>query len=32
VARTIADLDGSTRVLPHHLDEAVFHRPAEAAA
>ena len=32
VARTIADLDGSGSVHPHHLDEALFHRPMEAAA
>lgn len=32
VARTIADLEGSDATLPHHLDEALFHRPAEAAA
>lgn len=30
VARTIADLDGSPSVRPHHVDEALFHRPAEA--
>jgi magnesium chelatase family protein len=32
VARTIADLDGSARVLPQHLDEALCYRPMEAAA
>lgn len=32
VARTIADLDGSGQVLAHHLDEALFHRPAAVAA
>jgi magnesium chelatase family protein len=32
VARTIADLEGSPQTLPHHLDEALFHRPAEAVA
>jgi magnesium chelatase family protein len=32
VARTIADLDGSPSTLPHHLDEALFHRPAEVMA
>ena len=32
VARTIADLEGSESTLPHHLDEALFHRPAEVAA
>jgi magnesium chelatase family protein len=31
VARTIADLDGSASTLPHHLDEALFHRPPEVA-
>jgi magnesium chelatase family protein len=32
VARTIADLEGSDRTLPHHLDEALFHRPSEVLA
>jgi magnesium chelatase family protein len=32
VARTIADLEGSESTLPHHLDEALFHRPAEGVA
>ena len=32
VARTIADLGGSARVLPQHLDEALCYRPMEAAA
>lgn len=32
VARTIADLEGSTSTMPHHLDEALFHRPSETAA
>jgi magnesium chelatase family protein len=32
VARTIADLDGSERVASDHLDEALQHRPKEAAA
>jgi magnesium chelatase family protein len=32
VARTIADLEGSTATLPQHVDEALFHRPTEAAA
>jgi magnesium chelatase family protein len=32
VARTIADLEGSPAALPRHLDEALFHRPSEAAA
>jgi magnesium chelatase family protein len=32
VARTIADLDGSTSVALHHLDEALFHRPLENVA
>ena len=32
VARTIADLDRSERVRPHHLDEALCYRPMEAAA
>ena len=32
VARTIADLDGSERVAPDHLDEALQHRPKEVAA
>jgi magnesium chelatase family protein len=31
VARTIADLEGSPSVRPHHVDEALFHRPSEAA-
>jgi magnesium chelatase family protein len=31
-ARTIADLEGSSGTLPRHLDEALFHRPSEAAA
>jgi magnesium chelatase family protein len=30
VARTIADLEGLPSVLPRHVDEALFHRPAEA--
>jgi magnesium chelatase family protein len=30
VARTIADLEGSTIVQPHHLDEALLYRPTEA--
>jgi predicted ATPase with chaperone activity len=32
VARTIADLGGSARVLPQHLDEALCYRPMEASA
>ena len=32
VARTIADLEGSGTTQPHHLDEALFHRPPEVAA
>jgi magnesium chelatase family protein len=32
VARTIADLDGSTEVRPEHVDEAIQHRPRELAA
>lgn len=32
VARTIADLEGSGRVAPVHLDEALHHRPRERAA
>jgi predicted ATPase with chaperone activity len=31
VARTVADLDGARTVQPHHLDEALLHRPKEAA-
>jgi magnesium chelatase family protein len=31
VARTIADLEGSSSVLPQHVDEALFHRPTEVA-
>lgn len=30
VARTIADLEGSMLVQPHHLDEALLYRPTEA--
>ena len=30
VARTIADLEGASAVRPHHVDEALFHRPPEA--
>ncbi|HEX2883440.1 MAG TPA: YifB family Mg chelatase-like AAA ATPase [Candidatus Limnocylindria bacterium] len=32
VARTIADLDGSSVVRPEHVDEALAYRPAEVAA
>ncbi|HEX7173313.1 MAG TPA: YifB family Mg chelatase-like AAA ATPase [Candidatus Limnocylindria bacterium] len=32
VARTIADLEGSSEVRAHHVDEALFHRPAEITA
>lgn len=32
VARTIADLEGSAAVRPHHLDEALLHRPTEVGA
>ena len=32
VARTIADLDASSSVEPHHLDEALLYRPTEAVA
>ena len=32
VARTIADLDGSSHVARDHLDEALQHRPKELAA
>jgi magnesium chelatase family protein len=32
VARTIADLEGSTPVQPRHLDEALLYRPMEALA
>lgn len=32
VARTIADLDGSSVVHAHHLDEALLHRPKEVRA
>jgi len=31
VARTVADLDGAGAVRPHHLDEALMHRPKEVA-
>jgi magnesium chelatase family protein len=31
VARTIADLEGSSPVQPHHLDEALLYRPTEAS-
>jgi magnesium chelatase family protein len=31
VARTVADLDGARTVQPHHLDEALLHRPKDAA-
>ncbi len=32
VARTIADLEGSSHVARDHLDEALQHRPKELAA
>jgi magnesium chelatase family protein len=32
VARTIADLESSPAVQPHHLDEALLYRPTEAVA
>ena len=32
VARTIADLESSPSVQPHHLDEALLYRPTEAVA
>jgi magnesium chelatase family protein len=32
VARTIADLESSPSVQPHHVDEALLYRPTEAAA
>jgi magnesium chelatase family protein len=32
VARTIADLESSPSVRPHHLDEALLYRPTEAVA
>ena len=32
VARTIADLESSSSVQPHHLDEALLYRPTEAVA
>ena len=32
VARTIADLEGSTVVHAHHLDVALLHRPKEVRA
>ena len=32
VARTIADLEASPSVAPHHLDEALLYRPTEVAA
>ena len=32
VARTIADLEASPSVEPHHLDEALLYRPTEAVA